>query len=114
MAGRTGESEQIPDPVSYCFQQPLRSGCGPADSGMVIRTEPFRTDIIDLTHMVGPDIEGTAEFAQHLSVGAVPSGNEDYDIMAESELGQFLVTSRNLLTDSVMDTEQTFPAEHLA
>ena len=86
MAGRTGESEQIPDPVSYCFQQPLRSGRGSADSGMVIRTKPFRTDIIDLTHLVGPDIEGTAQFAQNLSVGAVPSGNEDYDIMAESEL----------------------------
>ena len=114
MAGRTGESEQIPDPVSYCFQQPLRSGCGSADSGMVIGTEPFRTDIIDLTHMVGPDIEGTAEFAQYLSVGAVPSGNEDYDVMIQGELGQFLVSSGNLLTDSVMDTEQTFPAEHLA
>ena len=48
MAGRTGESEQIPDPVSYCFQQPLRSGRGSADSGMVIRTKPFRTDIIVL------------------------------------------------------------------
>lgn len=36
--------------------------------------------------MVGPDIEGTAQFAQNLSVGTVPSGNEDYDIMAESKL----------------------------
>ena len=93
---------QIFDLRSHFFEQPLGGGSSSAHPYVIFRTEPYGIQSGSIHDAVCAGILASAELRQHLSVGTLAPGNENHDVVAAGEFGQFPVTGRHLPADGIV------------
>lgn len=95
--------------IFYCrrhpFEEPARCGSGSAHANKVIRTEPYRLQVVQCRDVIGAEIRTVAQVAEHPSVGTGLARNKHDDIVGPGKGGKFFVPGCDLRADGLMDAE---------